>query len=107
MFYPLPPSGSICRHIERRKGFEPFMHYIILCRSMTNAQRAARTLQAAKIFASVTQAPQRANPGGCVYGVKIGARNLEAAEEVLSHAGIETGGVFELAPNGGIREVER
>ena len=83
------------------------MHYIILCRSMTNAQRAARVLQAAKIFASVTKAPQRANPGGCVYGVKIGARNLEAAERTLFHAGIETGGVFELSPNGSIREVER
>ena len=101
------PRGNVCRHIERRKGFEPFMHYIILCRSMTNAQRAARTLQTAKVFASVTKAPQRANPGGCVYGVKIGARNLEAAERTLTRAGIETGGVFELSPDGGIREVER
>ena len=41
------------------------MHYIILCRSMTLAQRAANILRAAGIFASVTKAPQSANPGGC------------------------------------------
>lgn len=82
------------------------MHYIILCRSMTNAQRAAKTLQRAGIFASVTKAPQSANPGGCTYGVKIGERNLDAAMSALRDAGIPTGKVFSMGQRGELREVE-
>ena len=81
------------------------MHIILLCRSMTNAQRAARALQRAGIFASVTKAPQRANPGGCTYGVKLGARNLDGALRVLRGQGIEIGKVFSYAPDGTIAEV--
>ena len=60
------------------------MHYIILCRSMTLAQRAANILHTAGVFASVTKAPQSANPGGCTYGVKVGAHNLDCT--VLAQA---------------------
>ena len=45
------------------------MHVIILCRSLTQAQRAARLLERAGIFASVTKAPQNASTRGCTYGV--------------------------------------
>ena len=62
-------------------GFQ--MHMILLCRSMTSAQKAARALQRAGIFASVVKAPQQANPGGCTYGVKIAERNLIPATEAL------------------------
>ena len=82
------------------------MHYIIMCRSMTYAQRAAKALQNAGVFASVTKAPQRANPGGCTYGVKIGERNLARARAVLKQAGVPTGKVFALDPDGRVREAE-
>ena len=81
------------------------MHNIILCRSLTNAQRAANTLQHAGIFASVTKAPQNANPAGCTYGVKIGERNLSKALSLLRQAGIKFGKVFALDFDGDIREV--
>ena len=55
---------------------------------MTTAQRAVRALQRAGIYAAVTKAPQSANPGGCTYGVKIAERNLSAALQTLSAAGI-------------------
>lgn len=64
------------------------MHLILMCRSLTAAQRAAHTLLNNGIFASVTKAPQSANPGGCTYGVKIAARNLAAAQAVLEAAEI-------------------
>ena len=70
------------------------MHVILMCRSLTTSQRAARILQKAGIYASVTKAPQSANPGGCTYGVKIAQRNLEIAAQLLSAAGIG----FEQAP---------
>ena len=81
------------------------MHYIILCRSMTLAQRAARALQDAGIFASVTKAPQSANPGGCTYGVKVGAHNLERARAALRAAGVRNGKIFLLDAAGKISEV--
>lgn len=64
------------------------MHLILMCRSLTAAQRAAHALLNHGIFASVTKAPQSANPGGCTYGVKIAARNLAAAQAILEAAEI-------------------
>lgn len=81
------------------------MHNIILCRSMTNAQLAAAVLQRAGVFASVTKAPQTANPAGCVYAVKVGERNLSKALEALRRAGIAFGAVYALEPDGSVREV--
>lgn len=81
------------------------MQYILLCRSMSSAQRASRALQNAGIFASVTKAPQSSNPGGCTYGVKIGARNLGAAQKILQENRIEVKKVFSYAPSGETVEV--
>jgi len=64
------------------------MHMILMCRSLTTAQKAARILQNKGIFSTVTKAPQSANPGGCTYGVKIAERHLSAATEALSTAGV-------------------
>ena len=64
------------------------MQWILMCRSLTTAQKAARILQRIGIYASVTKAPQSANPDGCTYGVKIADRNLAAAEQALLSAGI-------------------
>lgn len=80
-------------------------HIIILCRSMTRAQRAAAALQRAGIFSSVTKAPQSANPGGCAYGVKLGERNLAAARATLQREGIDCGKLFRVLPNGTLEEV--
>ena len=73
---------------------------------MTYAQRAMRVLQTERIFASVTKAPQSANPRGCTYGVKIGDRNLDKALILLRSAGIPVGKVFQLDERGNITEVE-
>lgn len=81
------------------------MHYILMCRSLTLAQRAARALQRAGIFASVTKAPQSANPGGCTYGVKIAQRNLQAALSRLEDEGIPVQKILEQTGAGG--EVRR
>lgn len=64
------------------------MQLILMCRSLTTAQKAAGILQRAGIYAAVAKAPQSANPGGCTYGVKIAERNLDAAMGVLAAAGI-------------------
>ena len=82
------------------------MHFILLCRSMTAAQRAARALQRAGIYASVTKAPQSANPGGCTYGVKLGERNLERAKSILREQGIPVGRIYAVDASGRVAEAE-
>ena len=83
------------------------MHHIILCRSLTQAQRAQRALQRGGVFSSVTKAPQSANPGGCTYGVKVGARSTDRALALLREQGIETGAVYQMDARGEIREAAR
>ena len=82
------------------------MHIVLMCRSLTSAQKAARLIQNHAIFAVVTKAPQSANPGGCTYGVKIAERNRGAALEILALAGIEVLQVVEL-PGAGERGARR
>lgn len=72
------------------------MYMILMCRSLTTAQKAARLIQSRGIFAVVTKAPQSANPGGCTYGVKVTVRSLDAASEILADAGIEILKTLEL-----------
>ena len=93
-----------CRATGRHALFaegDKTMHYILMCRSLTLAQRAARVLQRAGMFAAVTKAPQSANPGGCTYGVKIAQRNLSAALTQLEQAGIQVLKVLEQTGPGG------
>ncbi len=82
------------------------MHIVLMCRSLTSAQKAARIIQNHGIFAVVTKAPQSANPGGCTYGVKVAERNREAAEEILARAQIQVLQAVEL-PDIGERGARR
>lgn len=78
------------------------MHILIMCRSLTSAQKAARVLQSGGIFAAVTKAPLSAHPDGCGYGVKIAERRRAEALELLAAAGIPVRGVVDL-PEGRAR----
>ena len=76
------------------------MHILILCRSLTSAQKAARVLQSSGIFAAVTKAPQSARADGCGYGVKLAERHKDAALEILNGAGVTVRGVVDLPERG-------
>ena len=80
-------------------------HILLLCRSLTTAQRAATVLERGGVFASVTKAPQSANPGGCTYAVKLGERKLQAALAVLRAANIPWERMYRLDARGALREV--
>ena len=73
---------------------------------MTAAQRAAAALNRGGVFASVTKAPQSANPNGCAYAVKLGERNLPAALAILRREGIPCEKRFRLNARGELREAE-
>lgn len=79
---------------------------LILCRSLTYAQRSARTLERAGITATVRKAPQGASDRGCTYAVKVRRDALHRAEQILNNAGVPYGKRFDLLPDGALREVE-
>ena len=83
-----------------------FMQYsLILCRSLTYAQRAAHTLERAGITSTVRKAPQGASDRGCTYAVKLRSSALARSLHILNEAGIPIGRQFHLMPDGTLQEV--
>ena len=80
--------------------------YLILCRSLSTAQRAARALERAGTTAVVIKAPTGLKRSGCGYGVSL-RRSWEGALAVLDRAQIPYGKVFSRTDGGDYREVER
>ncbi len=77
------------------------LQYLILCRSLTYAQRAARVLERAGISAPVVRPPAGLGPHGCAYALRLKERALPAALRTLEAAGLDHGKVFLLGPGGG------
>lgn len=83
------------------------LQYLIMCKSLTYAQRAARVLELAGITAIVTKAPQGVTNEGCGYCVKISERWLTNALQTLKNAGFAPGKIYLFGPDGAVQEVER
>jgi rhodanese-related sulfurtransferase len=82
------------------------LKYLIMCRSLTYAQRSAKALENAGITAVVSKAPQGITNAGCAYCVKVSERRLQDALRVMRASGLEITKVFEVAPSGEITEVK-
>ena len=79
---------------------------LILCRSLTYAQRAAKTLERAGVTATVRKAPQGASDRGCTYAVKLRSASLDRALQLFKETGIPYGKRFHVHPDGSLQEVE-
>ena len=79
---------------------------LILCRSLTYAQRAAKTLERAGVTATVRKAPQGASDRGCTYAVKLRSASLDRSLQLLKETGIPYGKRFHIQPDGSLQEVE-
>ena len=55
------------------------MKYLIMCKSLTNAQRAALLLERRGIDTVVVKAPQHLRENGCGYALSLYKRADEAA----------------------------
>ena len=75
---------------------------LILCRSLTYAQRAAKTLERAGVTATVRKAPQGASDRGCTYAVKLRSASLDRALQLLKEAGVPYGKRFHIQPDGSL-----
>jgi len=76
-------------------------HYLLMCKSLTYAQRTAKTLERYGITAIVTKGPQGLSDKGCVYCVKIPEKRLADAITVMHAAELDPVKVF-LQEKGGI-----
>lgn len=81
-------------------------YYLIVSKSLTQAQRIARALERAGIAAEVSRSPRKISENGCGFGVKIQEQALAASLRALGSAGIGHNRIFLLTPDGGSREVQ-
>ena len=82
------------------------MYYLILCKSLTYAQRAARVLEQAGISARPVQVPQNISNKGCGYSVRVQERKVYDALHVLDGSGFKKGRVFFQSSKGELQEVD-
>ena len=80
------------------------MATLIMFRSLTYAQRAARSLQRRGIPAEITKAPQGTTDRGCTYCLRVADQRLYASLNALQNDRIEHGRILQQN-NGEYREV--
>ena len=77
---------------------------LILCRSLTSAQRAALTLERKGITAAVLKAPQHLRGNGCGYALGL-SRRLGDAVRLLRQQELLTGRIYVQDAGGQYTEV--
>lgn len=80
-------------------------NYLIICRSLTYAQRTASVLERAGIRAPIQRAPKQAAGDGCTHAVRVAEHQLAAALAVLNRAELSPTRVFMQDGWGGVEEV--
>lgn len=101
------------RRGTRRHGFaaaegngETVVYYLIICRSLTYAQRMAHLLERAGISGYVMRAPKLIASEGCAYCVKVAERRLADTLKLLQREGMAPKQVFLQSADGAYREVQ-
>ena len=79
-------------------------HYLIMCRSITSAQRAERLLERSLIHAAAVKAPKTLTRSGCGYAVRIRA-DADRALTILRSNQISIGKVYLTEDGKEYREV--
>ena len=82
------------------------LYYLIVCRSLTYAQRTAAALERTGITARVLRSPKSIAGEGCSHSVKISQRSLPEALLVLQRADLPPKRIFITAGAGSYQEVE-
>ena len=82
------------------------MQFLLMCRSLTYAQRTARVLAQAGITASVTRAPKAISTHGCGSSAAVSARNGRRAMEILEKSGMRPERVYRKNADGTLEEAE-
>lgn len=81
-------------------------YYLVVCRSLTYAQRTAKFLERAGITAHILRSPKSIAGEGCSHSVKISQRNLTDALTILHQVGLSPLRLYMIAGDGSYKEVE-
>ena len=81
------------------------VYYLIVCRSLTYAQRTARVLERAGISGYIMRAPKLISGEGCSHCVKVAERWPAPALKVLNREGLGPKRVFLQNEEGSYSEV--
>ena len=81
------------------------INYLMTCRSLTYAQRTAKTLERAGITAIVARTPHDISTEGCGYCVKISEKRLSDALVTLKNADLSPKRIFIMFSDGRFSEV--
>ena len=81
------------------------VYYLILCRSLTFAQKTAAALERAGITAHVMRSPKSVSSSGCSYAVKVSELRLPDALQVLKRVQLSPKQVFIISADGSYKEV--
>ena len=80
--------------------------YLILCKSLTHAQRSARLLERAGITATVVKSESGLSTKGCRYAVQL-ARHFDEAVRILRDSDMLAGKLFFQREDGVYEEIMR
>lgn len=81
------------------------VYYLIVCRSLTYAQRTAAALERAGITARILRSPKVIAGEGCSHSVRVSERSLAQALLVLGRVGLSPRRIYIMAGDGDYREV--
>ncbi|HHT16385.1 MAG TPA: DUF3343 domain-containing protein [Papillibacter sp.] len=81
------------------------VYYLLICRSLTYAQRSAKALEHAGITAIVSRVPTILSSSGCGYGVKLSAKHISNALIVLKNAELHPLKIYVQYADGNFNEV--
>ena len=87
------------------KGATHMPQYLIVCRSLTYAQRAVKVLERVGISSTLTRAPAELTGTGCGYCVKLSGKRLGDALKVFRLNGFSPVKILLIQDDGAYREV--
>ncbi len=81
------------------------VYYLIICRSLTYAQRTSAVLERAGISAHIMRSPKSIDAEGCSHAVKVSERNLSLALTILAREELSPRRVYIVSADGTYNEV--
>lgn len=81
------------------------LYYLIVCRSLTYAQRTTAALERAGVTAQTLRSPKSISGEGCSHCVRVPAYALNEALSILHRAGLDPKRVFSALSDGSYEEV--
>ena len=83
------------------------VYYLIICRSLTYAQKTAAALERAGITAHIMRAPKTVSESGCSHAVKVSERHLANALQTLKRVELSPERVYIMSADGSYKEVSQ